>query len=205
MDGKDYLDQIASTVRPKKKTGFSGLAASPFFKVIVVGIIAFVIVVIVGMLIGGGKTSLKNQMIELKLQLDGTMSVISDYQANLKSSDLRSSSASLYGVLSNTSRDLQEFLQTKYGYKSGDEDEDLKEEANLAKDALETDLFNAKINGVLDRIYAHKMAYQITVITAKESSIHNASSDETLNSIIETSYNGLSNLYGKFNDFSEAK
>lgn len=205
MDGRDYLDQIASTVRPKKKTGFSGLAASPFFKVIVVGIVAFVIVVIVGALIGGGKTSLKNQMIELKLQLDDTMSVISDYQANLKSSDLRSSSASLYGVLSNTSRDLQEFLQTKYGYKSGDEDEDLKEEANLAKDALETDLFNAKINGVLDRIYAHKMAYQITVITAKESSIHNASGDETLNSIIETSYNGLSNLYGKFNDFSEAK
>lgn len=182
----------------------SGVISSPYFKILLVAVVAFIIIVIVGSLIGGGKANLSKQIATLKMQVDGTMMVISDYQPSLKSSDLRSSSSSLYGVLSITSSDLQNYLQEKYD-SSEKEYKNLQEEADLEKDALEADLFNAKINGTLDRIYAHKMTYQISAIMTKETNIYNASGDETLKSLLETSYNSLNNLYEKFSNFSETK
>jgi hypothetical protein len=49
------------------------------------------------------------------------------------------------------------------------------------------------------------MALEISLITAEESSIYDASKDENLQSILEGSYNSLNNLYNNFNDFSETK
>lgn len=204
MDGKEYLNQIASTVRPEKKSR-AGFMSSPIFKVAIGGILAFSIIAIVGAVLTGGKANLKDQCVGLKLQLDNALSVISSYQSDLKSSDLRSSSASLRGVLSNTNRDLTEYITQKYEYKAGKEKTDLVEEAKSHKDEMESDLFNAKINGTLDRIYALKMAYEISLVMTKETTIYNATSDSTLKEILNTSYDSLNTLYSGFNDFSEAK
>lgn len=204
MDNKEYLKQISSDIRPEKKSRM-GFMSSPIFKVVCGGVVAFILIAIIGAVLSNGKANLKDQCIGLKLQLDNTLATISDYQSDLKSSNLRSSSASLYGVFSNTNRDLTDYVTQKYEYKSGKEDENLVEEATLHKDALEADLFNAKINGTLDRIYALKMAYEISVIMAQETSVYNATSDDALRGILSTSYDSLNTLYSKFNDFSETK
>ena len=204
MDNQEYLKQISSMNRPNKKPKV-GFLSSPFFKVAVGGVVAFVLIAIIGSVLSGGKASIQEQTIALKLQLDNTLSVISDYQPNIKSSDLRSGSASLYGVLSNTSRELTEYITEQYSYKSGSESEAIKEEATTHKDELAADLFEAKINGTLDRIFAHKMALEISLITTKEASIYDASSNESLRSLLTTSYNSLNNLYDKFSNFSETK
>lgn len=204
MDGKEYLEQISSAARPKPKSKTSFIS-SPIFKVIVGGVVAFVLIAIIGAILSGSKKGLKEQAIALKLQIDSAIEVIGEYQPSLKSSDLRSSSASLRDILSNTNQELQEFLQSKYNYKSGNDDKNLKEEIDAAEDVLKTDLFQAKINGILDRIYAHKMAYQISTITTKEASIINSTSNEELKSLLTNSYTSLSNLYGRFSDFSETK
>ena len=65
-------------------------------------------------------------------------------------------------------------------------------------------MFEAKINGILDRIYAHKMAYEISLITTREAQIMKSINNDTLNEILTTSYNSLETLYDKFNNFSEA-
>ena len=78
------------------------------------------------------------------------------------------------------------------------------EEETTAKDGLEAELFEAKINGILDRIYTHKMAYEISLITNREAQIMKSINNETLNEILTTSYDSLETLYDKFNDFSEA-
>ena len=176
--------------------------SSPIFKVVVGGILAFIVIMIIGSVITGGKTSLKKQTISLKLHVENTMNVVSEYQTNLKSSDLRSSSASLSGILSNTNRKLAEYIEGKYSDKDS---KDLEEEATAHKDELENDLFEAKINGILDRIFAHKMALEVSLIITEETSIYDASKDENLKSILESSYNSLNNLYNNFNDFSETK
>ena len=147
----------------------------------------------------------KDRLLALVLHIDNTSEAIGEYQPNVKSSDLRSYSASLNGVLSNTSRELTNYIAEKYNMKPKDANENIAEEETLAKDDLVNELFEAKINGNLDRIYAHKMAYEISLITSREIQLYKSTNNESLKEILDTSYNSLSNLYDKFNDFSETK
>lgn len=205
MDGQEYLDKISSEARPTKKSRSGGLMSSPIIRVAGIGVIVMLIVLIIGMILGGGKGGVEKQSTELLLHIDNTSSVISTYQPNLKSSALRSLSASLSAILSNTSRDLTNYLTEKYKYKANSVDKKITEEATLHKDELSNALFNAKINGVLDRIYAHKMAYEISLIKTEESSVHEITKDETLRSLLSIAYDSLDNLYAQFNEFSETK
>ncbi|MBR2803084.1 hypothetical protein IKE19_00675 [Candidatus Saccharibacteria bacterium] len=204
MDKQDYLNKISATSKPPsaKKQSF---LKSFYFKLIAGLCAAILVVVIIGIIISNGRVDVKSQSIDLKLHLDGTMEMISEYQSDVKSSDLRSSSASLYGVLSNANSSLEKFLTEKHGIKIKSLDKKLLAKAEEEKEELNTELFSAKINGILDRIYAHKMAYEISIITSKEASIIRDVSDAELKEALTSSYNSLNNLYDKFNDFSETK
>ena len=205
MDGQNYLNQISATVRPEKKSKMSFLK-SPIFIVIVIGVVGVIGAMIIGSALGGSKEGVKAHSVSLKFHIDNTMEVINTYQSSVKSSDLRSSSASLQSVLSNTSRDLTNYLVNTYAYKDGDKNNQiLADEAKLEQDGLLNDLFEAKITGVLDRVYAMKMAYEISLLTTEESGLYNESSDQNLRDILVTSYDSLNNLYAKFNDFSGTK
>ncbi len=200
MDGQDYLNQLASTVRPDKKSRH-GFLSSPIFKVLVAGIALFVLIAIIGSTLSGSRASVKEQAISLKLHIDNTLEVIAEYQPSVKSSELRSLSASLYSVLSNTNRDFADAITELYGYKAGAEDKKLVEAADLEKDELESSLFEAKINGILDQVYANKMAYEISLITTRETNLRKATGNEQLRSVLGTSYDSLNTLYGGFDDF----
>ena len=165
----------------------------------------FILLAIIGAVLGSGKGSTQKNVTQLKLHADSIVSVIGTYQPNVKSSNLRSSSASLKSVLSNTSVKLDGYMATKYGKSDSKSDKNLAEQAKTEEDALLAELFEAKINGILDRIYAHKMAYEITKVMNEESQVYNSTSDDTLKEIVTESYNSLENLYNEFNDFSETK
>ena len=204
MDGHNYLTQISSQVRPEKKS-MGGILGSPIFKVILGAVVLIIAIIIVGSLIDGGG-GLKEKNVALKLRIDDTLEVISEYQNDVKSSVLRSSSASLSSVLSNTSRELTNYITENYGYKDGaSEFKKISEQAKLQQDDLMAGLFDAKISGTLDRMYAHKMAFEISEIMAEESAIYNDAKDDTLKSLLSTSYSSLDNLYASFDDFSESK
>ena len=141
----------------------------------------------------------------LNIYMDSTMGAISNYQGNLKSSALRSHSASLYSVLSNTKRDVSGYLTEVYGSREAEPTKTMEADEQLHADGLNSDLFNAKINGILDRIFAHKMAYEITMIMSRESALYERASDAELKSALESSHNSLSTLYSEFNEFSETK
>ena len=81
---------------------------------------------------------------------------------------------------------------------------DILDKAKADAEELNTELFEAKINGILDRIYAHKMAYEISIMLSEENRIYNSTSDSALKDLIGTSHNSLEQLYDKFNSFSEA-
>ena len=178
---------------------------SKFFMIGMVGLIALVVIIIIGAILGGNKGGEKNLSYKLKLHLDNTASVISEYQPRVKSSDLRSHSASLYSVLSSTNRELTDYLTEKYNFKEKDINKDFVEEATLAMDGLEAELFEARINGNLDRIYAHKMTYEISLFMNEEAKLINSTSNASYKEILTRSYNSLSNLYDSFNSFSETK
>ena len=204
MDNREYLKQISASVRPEKakKTSF---LSSNIFKIIIGAIAAFIVVIIIGNILSSGKDSLRNNSFALKLHLDNTLETISEYQKSIKSSDLRSSSASLYSILSNTNRDLTSYITEKWNYKEKSVNKNILEEEKLESDDLNQELFEAKINGILDRIYAHKMAYEISLITTRETSLSKGTKDEAFKSLLNSSLTSLNNLYDKFNDFSETK
>ena len=160
---------------------------------------------ILGAIINGSKGDEKELNYKLKLHIDNTAKVIQNYQPLVKSSVLRSSSASLSSILSNTSRELNDYLVEKYNFKDKDVDKKIVEVATAKKDELETELFEAKINGILDRIYAHKMTYEISSIMSEEAKLINSSKNAGLKDLLTTSYQSLDNLYRNFSEFSETK
>lgn len=203
MDGQEYLNQISQSNRPVAKKE-NKLFSSKLFIFGIGALVLLVITIILGAILSGNKGGEKNLSISLLLHLDNTSDLIEEYQPNVKSSNLRSSSASLYSVLTNTSSSLSAFLEEKYEFNTKDIEENVTEAAELDKEELETELFNAKINGLLDRTYAHKMTYEIAIFLAEESKLLNSTSDASLKSIIETSHDSLENLYDAFDNFSEA-
>lgn len=209
MDGQEYLNQITESNKPKKKAGnkkgISNILSSKIFKIGAIGLGALIVIIILGSILGGNKSNDKTLCYDLKLHLDSTSEVIQEYQQYVKSSILRSSSASLSGVLTNSSKELTDYLVDRYGFKDKDIDKKKVEAATAEKDEIANDLFEAKINGILDRIYAHKMAYEISLLTAEEARLMNTTNNETLKELLNTSYESLNNLYDKFNDFSETK
>lgn len=205
MDRQEYLNQISMKNQPVKKSKLSGIFGSKFFWVGVIGVAVFVFIMILGGILGSARGSDKDRLFALILHIDNTSEIIGEYQPNVKSSDLRSYSASLGGILSNTSKDLTEYATAKYNFKAKDVKQNIIEEETTAKDALKDEFFEAKINGVLDRIYAHKMAYEISLMANSEAQLLKSTNNDTLKEMLTTSYNSLDNLYDKFNDFSETK
>ena len=205
MDKQEYLNQISTSNRPVKKSKASSLFSSKFFLIGAIGVVTLILIIVIGSALSGGKTSGKDTLYSLILHINNTSEVMKEYQPNLKSSELRSYSASLQSILSNTSSDLTTFATEKYNYKEKDVKKSVVEEQTAAKDELESELFEAKINGILDRVYAHKMAYEISLIAADETKILKSIKNDQLSEAINRSYNSLNNLYDKFNDFSETK
>ena len=204
MEGQDYLNQISASNRPVKTSkGLGGILSSKFLWIGVIGVAAFIMIAMVGSMLGGGKNSEKELVLGLKTHANNTAEVMREYQQFIKSSDLRSSSASLVGVLSNMGTGLDTFIAENYGEVKLTEKQTA--EADEAKEALTNDLFEAKINGILDRIYAHKMAYEISLFVNEEANIYDSTKNDRLKEILDESYGSLEILYSKFNDFSETK
>ncbi|MBR3052456.1 hypothetical protein IKG60_02450 [Candidatus Saccharibacteria bacterium] len=211
MNSQDYLNQISAASQPVSGSHSSGnsklnnILHSKFFLIGFIGLAIFILILVIGQVLGGTKVNLRTELVQLKFHIGNTSSLISTYQPNLKSSELRSYSASLQSILSVTDSNLTSYLTEEYNYKESEEDEGLSLELATERDALENELFEAKINGVLDRTYARKMTYEISIFMSEESKIYNSARDESLRAIIDQSYSSLENLYDNFNNFSEAK
>lgn len=207
MDGQEYLNQISVANRPVKpvKPVKQAWYKSKYAMLGLGAVVALIVIIIIGAVLGSNKSSEKDLGYALKLHLVNTSEIIQNYQPEVKSSDLRSSSASLYSVLSNTDRELTEYLTEKYNFKEKDIDKKVVEQATLEKDGLEAELFNAKINGNLDRIYAHKMTYEISMFMSEEARLINATKNSQFKEVLTSSYGSLENLYESFDSFSETK
>jgi hypothetical protein len=204
MNQQEYLSQISNNVRPPKAPKPS-FFSSAIFKWGLIVVAAIVGIAIFGAVISGNKNSLKDMAIALKLHTDGTMAEVKNFQPYIKNSSLRANAASLNSVLSNFDSSLVDYMSAKYSYENGSEAKKAKTKAETAQQALHDELFEAKINGMLDDIFAHKMAYEISLFQAEMVAIDKATSDNNLREILGSPYESLGNLYELLNNFSEAK
>lgn len=205
MDNKTYLQQISNSNRPVKKTGLGDIFSSKLTKIVLISVAALFVVIILGSLLSGGSSNLQGKTISLKVHFDKLIETLETYQPYVKSSDLRGASASLSSISKTASSDLTEYLTAKYNFKENHIDKSIEEKEAALFDILNQELFEGKINGLLDRTFARKIAQEISTLTARESEIFNKSNDNTLRNILKTSYDSLENLYNSFNEFSETK
>lgn len=203
MESQEYLNQISAKVAPTKSSnGISGILSSKITWLIVGALGLFILLAVVGAVLSAGKGNAKEDASRLQLHLESISEVISEYQPKVKSSGLRSISASLSTVISNTDGKLLNYLTEKYNYKKN-ADKDLAAEVKTEQDALMNDLFEAKITGNLDRIYAHKMTYEISKFMSEETNLYKETRDDVLKEILNESFGSLETLYDSFNNFSE--
>lgn len=203
MENQEYLNQIAAQARPTETPGRGGIFKSKLFLGLVAVIGVLTVVMIVVAIISGNKSAGPDELgFSLQMHIEGTSSIINKYQPLVKSSVLRSSSASLNTILSDTNAGLTNYLS---GLSSKSKVENLRVAADTARDELDQELFAAKINGNLDRVYAHKMTYEIELLAAEENKLINLTKSDKLKELLTKSYSSLETLYDQFNDFSEAK
>ncbi len=205
MDGQEYLNQISASNRTNDQSKGKNFLTSKYFLFGAGAVIALIVIMIIGAVLSSGKSSEKDNSISLMLHVTNTVTTVDEYQQYIKSSDLRSSSSSFSGVLHNTEKDLLPYLESKYNYDAKKVSDKILAKTTSDNEALNNELFEAKINGILDRIFAHKMAYEITMIMAEESQIIKTTKNDGYRDLLNTSYSSLENLYNKFSDFSETK
>lgn len=201
MDNQAYLNQIAASNRPEKTPKFSGVLKNNIFKIGAIAVGLFILIFIIGQILSGIKGDPKQDFFDFKARLDNTSKTIKSYQGLVKSSRLRSYSASLATILSTTTKATEDYSTRTYQKTkiAGTE------AVTKAAEELENDLHDAKINGFLDRVYARKLAYEISVIMAEESKLIKSIKDEEYKKALQSSYDSLSVIKDSFASFSEAK
>lgn len=204
MDNQEYLNQIsAKPAKAKKGFDIGNIFGSKVVIFIAIAFVAFIAMAIIGALLSSNRGSALADTTDLSLHLESTGKVISEYQPQVKSSGLRSNSASLASIITATRGQLDAYLAEKTNDKNKNKTSNAQERIQAEQDALSKELFEARINGYLDRVYAHKMAYEIERFMNEETKIYNETSDDDLKEILNESYNSLENIYSSFNEFPE--
>lgn len=205
MDKQQYLDQISTkrTVGGRQGSKLDAVMHSKFTWIVLGAVVLLIGIMAVGTSLGGGKAPVQDQLAELILRIDVVKAAVDTYQPNLKNSALRNDSASLSSVLGNSSSELTNYATQAYNYKQKDVKANILNLVAEEQQALEDALFKAKITGSLDRVYAFKIAYEISLIVNSEVKLLDANTNETLDSYLNSSYNSLTKLYPKFDEFTE--
>lgn len=212
MDRQEYLNQISASNRPvntKPNGKLANILSSKIFWIATGAVVLFILLAIIGSVLSGSNSSPKQKIYSFNMHIDNTTEVFNKYRDKVKSSELRSYYTTLSSLLVNVKSQLEKYLSEV----NGDKKEDPKtilgekkiEQLTLEKDGLENELFEAKINGSLDRKYENKMSYEIATIMNEESEIIKNANNDSLKDAVTNSYNSLENLYNQMNNFSESK
>ena len=203
MDSEAYLNRISASNRKAKNSG--GIFSSIWIKILI-AVTAVVLIIILFSNLAAPTESVKDKLVSLKLHATNLSKTIGTYQPRVKSSILRSSTASLNSILVNTTSSLTNYIADQYKTKDDKSiPANIKKKEEKLTTALEEELFNARINGFLDRTFASKMAYEITVISTREKEILKLTKNDNLKDILNSSLNSLDTLYNSFNNYSDAR
>lgn len=191
MNNLEYLNQISQETRPTSTKKSNPL--SLVIKIAVGGIVAFLFVMCVGIVLNAGKSSPTDLAKQLYVRTANLNTTLTTYNKSLKSSQLRAIGTSLNGVLTGASASLSNYLLPEGGEKGDlNPPEKLLAIETATDEELNTSLNNAKLNGILDRVYANQIQLQVSLLIAFISQLEPRTKDEALLDII-TQYQ--SNLY----------
>ena len=177
MNNLEYLNQISKTSRPVK-TGGNAQGFGTITKIAIAGVAVFIILLIVGMLIGKKADNTSTLGPQIYLRSTNLASTINTYNRSLRSSKLRSIGLTLSSTLTAAINQLDPTFRS-----SATKDKNLSTSETEYITELNDTLNNAKLNGMLDRTYANQMQLQTALLLSMLEQAINHTTDENLKTI----------------------
>lgn len=210
MNNKEYLDKIASENRPltPRAPGFFGSKLNlsmTQLKIIGAVVIVITLFLFIAMIASSGdKNSERDYVDQAYLRTKDLSEVIDNTRTQIRSSKLRSLAMSLKSILSETNYNLSSSLANDFGVKSVDKP--AKQATATEEDTVISELSDAleaaRLNAVLDRVFAREFTYQISLLISIETDIINRTKKEPLKSSLETSRANLDAMHEEFDKFT---
>ena len=186
----NYLDEIAG---PQKQTGMS----NKLFLGIIAGAVLIIVIFFIALFSGGDSKAISTERLALRLQ---TLQKVSDgTHKNLKDSKLRALNSRLITQLTNTNRDIAAPLKAA-GINIKKTDKKLTAQENGEK--LTKKLEDARLNGMLDRVYANEMSHELETSAIMMENLFKSTKSKSLKKFLEDSYDDLSALQKEFEDYT---
>lgn len=201
MNNLEYLNQISQENRPTSAKKSASM--SLIIKIAVGGLVAFLFIMCLGMALSAGKTSPTDLTKQLYVRTANLNTALTTYNKSLKSSQLRAIGTSLNGVLTSATASLTRYLASE-----GDKEADLNPPEKLLTvetetiEALDTALNNAKLNGILDRVYANQIQLQVSLLVTFISQLEQRTKDTELLEIISQYQSNLIVIEQSLKDYS---
>jgi len=192
----DYLNQIAPQA-PKRKIPLTKK------QLIIAAILggAFIVVMILVIVVGLSDGGTKKQLQQLAARLQGTQTIVSAADSDIKDSQLRALNSNLDIYLTNTNRDIAAPL-LKDGIDVTKLDKTLLASESGAD--ITARLEDARLNAVYDSTYAREMAYQLAIIVSLMRQINNSTHNQDLKTFLVSAYTNLLPTQNAFDSFTAA-
>ena len=210
MDNMAYLQQIAgvdNSVNQKKKNDNPLAKLFNVWTFLILGILAVLVVIVMVIVSALNKVDIKDQELMQRsywMAHNLVDTTFGEYNEHIKNSDIRNMSASFRGVLNEIILNEKNQLSSEFQFEIDDVDEEtdaiLKEEKEKIEKLNET-LYEAKINGILDRVYLREMTMQIAYLRAHQSEIVARTKNSTVSDFSQRMVDNLDNLYEQFHNF----
>lgn len=202
MDNLEYLNEISKTNRAVKNPKQNALPVGLIVKLVAGGVVLFFLLMMIGSLLGGAGGVAREQAQQIYVRTTNLNETLDDYTKHVKSSKLRAIGGSLEATLTNAANQLSTYL-------AGEADEDMEMALPAEKGAeeaeninnLNTSLLNAKLNGILDRIYANEIGLQVSLLLSMVSQAQARAEDSGLVEALETYHSSLETIHQSFEDF----
>lgn len=205
MDNFEYLQHISASNRPvKKPSKFSQINGGLILKILIGGILVSAILIVIGIVINAGPARATDVAQQLYLRMNNVSKVISTYNKDLKSSQLRSINYSLSGTLTNTIPQLSSYITTTNSDSKSPltpPTEIVAYETNLDT-SVNSALANAKLNGTLDRIYSSQIHLQVSLMLSMTSELLERDQDAALHTILDPFFSNLNVIEQSLNSYS---
>jgi hypothetical protein len=210
MDNMAYLQQIAgvdnSLNNPSKKGGLKLPSFINIWTMLGAGLLIIVIVIVMVLTAAMNKVDSKDQDLMIESYWMSTYlmeETFDEYSEDLKSPDIRNMTASLKSVLSEIILNDTNILLEEYGIEvdDGDDEEGIPADESAKNTELNSVLEDARLNGILDRVYVREITMQIAQLRAKQSEIAARTKNDKAREFAEKAESNLDNIYEQFHNY----
>lgn len=193
MDNLEYLKHISQSNRPVKQSKLSKINGKLILRILISGILVAAVLIGIGVIMNNKSHRALDVSQQLYLKMNNVNGMISTYNKDLKSSQMRAINYSLSGILTSTMPQLAAYIAlinpdaknpVAPPTKLADEEARLMSETNRI-------LERASLNGTLDRNYLTQIHMQLSLMMSLTSEALKRDSDQHLNAILGNFYSNL--------------